>query len=113
MKIFEYHNISLAGKSVCILGRSNIVGKPLALLCINAGATVTSCNSQTKEIKNYTQKADIIIAATGQAHILTPDMVKNTACIIDVGFSFLDGKIVGDADTESFLQTGHMITPVP
>lgn len=94
MKIFEYYNISLSGKNICILGRSNIVGKPLAMLCINAGATLVSCNSRTPDISKYTKEADIVICATGQAHILTADMIQKSTTIIDVGFSVIDGEIL-------------------
>lgn len=113
MKIFEYYNISLKGKSVCILGRSNIVGKPLAMMCINAGATVTSCNSSTKDITVFTQTADIVICATWQAHMLRKDMVWAQGVIIDVGFSVIDEKIYGDAHTLELEKNGNFITPVP
>ncbi len=113
MKIFIHYDIPLSGKNVCILGRSNIVGKPLAVLCINAGATVTSCNSHTPDISQYTQSADIVICATGQAHMLQADMISPTCIVIDVGFSVIDGKILWDADTTPIHEQGNSITPVP
>jgi len=93
MKIFSYYNIELQGKKVVVLGRSNIVGKPVVNLLINAGATVTSCNSQTPDISEFTKNADIIISATGQAGIISANIVRKDTVIIDVGFSLVDGKI--------------------
>lgn len=93
MKILESTGISLLGQNICIIGRSNIVGKPLSLLCINAGATVTSCNSQTKDISFFTKQADIVICATGKAGLLRANMVQKDSIVIDVGFSIIDGKI--------------------
>lgn len=75
MKIFKHYKISLLGKNIKILGQSNIVGKPMVQLCINMGATVTSCNSKTKHLSEHTKHADIIISATGRAHLLTVDML--------------------------------------
>lgn len=113
MKIFEHYNISLSGKNVTVLGQSNIVGKPIAQLCINAWATVTSCNSKTKHLSEHTSHADIIISATWRAHLITPDMVRKDCIIIDVGFSVVDGKIYGDAKTQELIDNGNTITPVP
>lgn len=113
MEIFKEYNISVIWKKVVILGRSNIVGKPLALLCINAGATVISCNSHTPDVSLHTRTADIIICATGQPHILSADMISKNAVIIDVGFSVVDGKILGDAYFEEILAQWNDITPVP
>ena len=103
MKLFESYHISFIGKKVVILGRSNIVGKPLTILCINAGATVISCNSKTPDISLYTRSADIVICATGQSHILKAQMVSDTCVIIDVGFSVIDDTVYGDADTQKFI----------
>jgi len=113
MKIFEYYNINLLGKNIKILGQSNIVGKPMAQLCINAWATVTSCNSKTKNLAEHTKHADIIISATGRAHLLTADMVSPGATIIDVWFSVIDDIVYWDADYKNILSTGNAITPVP
>lgn len=112
MELLARSNIDVRGKSVTIIGRSNIVGKPLALLMINAGATVTICNSQTKDIGHYTLSADIVVVATGQPKLLTLDMVKPGTVVIDVGFSVVDGKISGDTDYEAIEPT-CLITPVP
>jgi len=113
MSIFTEYGISLSGKKVCIIGRSNIVGKPLALLCINAGATVTVCNSQTPSLEEFALWADIVICATGIPHLIKPNMTHKDTIIIDVGFSVVDGKIMGDADTQAFVGAGNSITPVP
>jgi methylenetetrahydrofolate dehydrogenase (NADP+)/methenyltetrahydrofolate cyclohydrolase len=113
MKLFESYHISFIGKKVVILGRSNIVGKPLTILCINAGATVISCNSKTPDISVYTKDADIVICATGQAHLLKADMTSPHTVIIDVWFSIQDEIIYGDADTQGFITQWNPITPVP
>lgn len=113
MKLFEEYKIPLSGKKVCIIGRSNIVGKPLALLCINAGASVSVCNSKTPKIEDFTLLADVIICATGIPHLLKPSQTQSSATIIDVGFSVIDGKIRWDADTNAFIEAGNSITPVP
>ncbi len=113
MHILASEHISLSGKKICIIGRSNIVGKPLAMLCINAGATVTSCNSQTPNLRDFTQNADIVICATGHAGLLQADMISKDTLVIDVGFSVVDGKIHGDAATQAIHEQGNRITPVP
>ncbi len=123
MEILKYYNIPLRGKKVVVLGRSNIVGKPIDLLLINAGATVTVCNSVTPDIKEYTRIADIVVCATGQPHLLTPEHVRPGTIIIDVGFKKVkveenaDEKekwiIYGDADTQALVAHGCPITPVP
>lgn len=94
IRILEYHKILLRGKNVTIIGRSNIVGKPLAIMFINAGATVTICNSQTKNLANKTREADIIVCAAGKPHLLTEDMVNPGSIIIDVGITKVDDRIV-------------------
>jgi methylenetetrahydrofolate dehydrogenase (NADP+)/methenyltetrahydrofolate cyclohydrolase len=113
MKIFEYYNIALSGKNIVVLGQSNIVGKPMAQMCINSGATVTSCNHLTPDITLYTQQADIIISATGHVGLITPSIVKSDTVIIDVWFSVIDGKIFWDAKYDELLAAGNSITPVP
>lgn len=113
MKLLAEYQIKLEGKDVTIVGRSNIVGKPLAGLFINAGSTVTVCNSKTKNLKEKTQNADIVVMAVGKAKLLTSDMVKDGAIIIDVGINrTLDG-IVGDVDYENVAPKCSYITPVP
>lgn len=113
MVLLEHYNIPISGKHVVILGRSNIVGKPIAQMCISEWATVTSCNSRTPDISRYTQNADIVICATGQKHILKAHMISDTCSVIDVGFSVVDGKIYGDAQTKEIMDNWNSITPVP
>ena len=114
MKMFEKGNVELAGKEAVVIGRSNIVGKPMALLLINAGATVTVCNSKTKDLKFHTARADILVAAVGKPYFVTADMVKPGAVVIDVGINRLpDGKLCGDVDFAGCLDVAGQITPVP
>ncbi len=114
MKMFEEYNIDLTGKNVVILGRSNIVGKPLIHCCLNRNATVTTCHSKTQNIEQITSKADVLISAIGKAHFVTEDIVKEGAVIIDVGINRLDnGEITGDVDFENVKEKASYITPVP
>lgn len=114
MKIFEHYNIELKGKNVCIVGRSNIVGKPMASLLINAGATVTICNSHTKGIIDKTKKASIVILATGQAKHFNRHYFSNGQIIVDVGINFDEnGKICGDADKEDIINNMDSVYLVP
>ena len=113
MKILEYYDIPLRAKKVVVIGRSNIVGKPLTNLLIHSGATVTSCNSSTPDISEFTSHADIIISAVWKPNLIQKEMVSKHATIIDVGFSVLDGKIYGDCDYEGLLAQWNSITPVP
>ncbi len=114
MKMFEEYNIDLAGKDVVILGRSNIVGKPLIQCCLQKNATVTVCHSKTKNLKEHTKRADIIISAIGQAKFVKADMIKDGAVVIDVGINRDEnGKITGDVDFESVEKKASYITPVP
>lgn len=114
MKMFEEYNIDLTGKNVVILGRSNIVGKPLIHCCLNKNATVTSCHSKTQNIAQKAKEADVLISAIGKANFVTADMVKDGAVVIDVGINRLDnGKITGDVDFESVKEKASYITPVP
>lgn len=114
MRMFEEHNIELSGKDVVVIGSSDIVGKPMASLLINKKATVTVCNSRTKDLKAHTSKADIVIIAVGVPFLLKADMVKDGAIVIDVGINRLDtGKLVGDADFEGLKNKCSFLTPVP
>lgn len=114
MKMFEEYNIDLTGKNVVILGRSNIVGKPLIHCCLNKNATVTSCHSKTQNIAQKAKEADVLISAIGKANFVTADMVKDGVVVIDVGINRLDnGKITGDVDFESVKEKASYITPVP
>lgn len=114
MRMFEEHNIELSGKNVVVIGSSDIVGKPMASLLINKKATVTVCNSRTKDLKSHTLRADIVIIAVGVPYLLKEDMVKDGAVVIDVGINRLDtGKLVGDADFEGLKNKCSFLTPVP
>ena len=114
MKMFEAYDIDLTGKNVTIIGRSNIVGKPLIQCCLNKNATVTVCHSKTKDLKQHTQNADIVIAAIGKSKFITSDMIKTGAVVIDVGINRGDdGKLTGDVDFENVKDKASYITPVP
>ena len=114
MRMFEEYGIALSGKNVVGIGSSDIVGKPMASLLINAKATVTVCNSRTKDLKAHTLAADIVVIAVGVPYLLKEDMVKDGAIVIDVGINRLDtGKLVGDADFEGLKNKCSHITPVP
>jgi methylenetetrahydrofolate dehydrogenase (NADP+)/methenyltetrahydrofolate cyclohydrolase len=114
VKMLEEYNIEIQGKNVVIIGRSNIVGKPLIQCMLQKNATVTVCHSKTENIKDITKNADILIAALGKAKFVTADMVKDGAVIIDVGINRNDeGKLVGDVDFENVEKKASYITPVP
>ncbi len=114
MKMFEKGNVDLTGKEAVVIGRSNIVGKPMAMLLINAGATVTVCHSKTKDLNFHTQRADIVVAAVGKPKFVKGNMIKPGAVVIDVGINRLpDGKLCGDVDYEDCLNKAGQITPVP
>ena len=114
LKLLNEYGIKLQGKNVVVVGRSNIVGKPLALLLTNHDATVTLAHSKTKDLKKITKNADILISATGHPKLITADMVKKGAVVIDVGITRqLDKKLVGDVDFEKVKNQASLITPVP
>ena len=114
MELLHKQNIDIKWKKVCVIGRSNIVWKPLTMLLINAGATVTSCNSHTTNLQSHTKNADIIISATGQTQLIWVDHLKdNTTVVIDVGFQYQWTKISGDCDFENIHANGNLVTPVP
>ena len=113
MEILKYYDISPAGKHAVIIGRSNIVGKPMALLLIQADATVTVCHSKTRDLVKYTRDADIVVAAIGRPKFVTADMVNSECIVIDVGINRSDGAIVGDCDYATLLDNCAAITPVP
>ena len=113
-KMLEEYNIPIQGKNVVILGRSNIVGKPLIQCMLQKNATVTVCHSKTENLKDITKNADILIAAIGKAKFVTEDMVKDNVVIIDVGINRTqEGKLVGDVDFENVKEKASYITPVP
>ena len=114
MKILEYYNIDVEGKNAVVLGRSNIVGKPMVQCLLSKHATVTVCHSRTKNLRNITLGADILVAAIGKPKYVKSDMVKEGVVIIDVGINRNEeGKICGDVDFENVLPKVSKITPVP
>ena len=114
MKMLEEYGIDPKGKSAVVLGRSNIVGKPMAMLLVNADATVTVCHSKTKDLKDVCAAADILVVAIGRAKFVTADMVKQGAVVIDVGMDRDEnGKLCGDVDYENVKEKASFITPVP
>lgn len=114
IKMLEAYNIPIEGAHAVIIGRSNIVGKPLAKCLLNKNATVTVCHSKTKNLKEITKQADILIAAIGKPKFVTEDMVKEGATVIDVGINRMDdGKLLGDTDFENIKEKVSYITPVP
>ena len=114
IKMLETYNVEIEGAHAVIIGRSNIVGKPLAQCLLNKNATVTICHSKTKNLKEITKQADILIAAIGKAKYVTKDMVKEGATVIDVGINRMDdGKLLGDTDFENIKNKVSYITPVP
>jgi len=114
LKMLSYYDIDLSGKEAVVIGRSNIVGKPAALMLLRKNATVTICHSRTADLAAHTRRADLVVAAVGRAGILTADMVKPGAVIVDVGMNRLEGrKVVGDVDYEGLLSVAGAITPVP
>jgi methylenetetrahydrofolate dehydrogenase (NADP+) / methenyltetrahydrofolate cyclohydrolase len=114
MKMLEQEGIAVEGKHAVVVGRSTIVGKPMALLLLNAGATVTICHSKTRDLAAMTRQADILVAAVGKARMIGADMVKPGAVVIDVGINRLpDGKLAGDVDYEAVSRVASHITPVP
>ncbi|MBT6296165.1 MAG: bifunctional methylenetetrahydrofolate dehydrogenase/methenyltetrahydrofolate cyclohydrolase FolD [Nitrospina sp.] len=113
IKLLDEYKIEIEGKNAVIIGRSNIVGKPVSFLLLERNATVTICHSRTKDLPSITRSADILIAAIGKPNFVSLDMVKNNAVVIDVGINRLDGKLVGDVDFASVSKQASLITPVP
>jgi len=115
MEMFDYHKIDLEGKNVVLINRSNLVGKPLYHLLLEKNATVITCHSRTKDIGEFCQSADIIITAVGDRtkFVLTPEMIKDEAIVIDVAISRFNDKLVGDCDYEKIIEKASFATPVP
>ena len=114
MEIFKEYNIDLKGKDVCVVGASNIVGKPMWALLLNAWASVDICHIETKDLASHTKRADIVIVGVGKPNLITADMVKEGVIVIDIGINRLDdGRLVGDVDFENVSKKASYITPVP
>lgn len=113
MEILDFYNINLEGKNVVVVGRSNIVGKPLIPQLLNKNATVTVCHSRTKNMSEILKRADVVIVAVGNINFLQKDMIKDDAIVIDVGTNYVNGKVVGDVDFENVKDKAFAITPVP
>lgn len=113
MELLHRYGVEPRGKRAVVIGRSNIVGRPMALLLLNADATVTICHSRTVNLAEECVRADILIAAIGKPNFVTADMVKEGAVVIDVGINRVDGKLVGDVDFAAVSQKASLITPVP
>jgi methylenetetrahydrofolate dehydrogenase (NADP+) / methenyltetrahydrofolate cyclohydrolase len=115
MEMFDYYGIELEGKNVVIINRSNLIGKPLYHMLLEKNATVITCHSKTKNLKEISQIADIIISGVGDRSkfVLTPDLIKEGAVVIDVAISRIDGKLTGDSDYEKIIEKASFATPVP
>ena len=114
MKLLEYYGITIEGRHAVVVGRSNIVGKPMALMLLEKGATVSICNSKTPDLASFTRQADIVVVAVGKSKVLSGDMIKPGAAVIDVGINRLpDGSLTGDVDFESVREVAGFLTPVP
>lgn len=113
MAILDDYGIELKGKRVVIVGRSNVVGKPLFQLCLNRHATVTVCHSRTVDLGAVTREADVVISATGKAHLIQKGMIRPGAVVIDVGINRENGKTIGDVDYDDLTDTAGAMTPVP
>lgn len=113
MEMLEYEGISVEGKKCVVIGRSNIVGKPMGMLLLHKNGTVTICHSRTRDLKEICRSADILVAAVGKAKFVTADMVKLGAVVIDVGMNRVDGKLCGDVDFDAVEGIASAITPVP
>lgn len=113
MEMIHSTGVSVSGKEAMVVGRSNIVGKPMAMLLLGENATVTMCHSRTANLAEHTRRADILVAAVGKPRMITADMVKPGAVVIDVGINRVDGKVVGDVDFDGVSEVASWITPVP
>lgn len=113
MEMLKYEGINPAGKTCVVIGRSNIVGKPMAMLLLHADGTVTVCHSKTENLKDICRTADILVAAVGKPGFVTADMVKDGAVVIDVGMNRVNGKLCGDVDFDNVKDKAFAITPVP
>lgn len=113
MEMLAYENINIEGKKCVVIGRSNIVGKPMGMLLLHKNGTVTVCHSKTEDLKEVCKSADILVAAVGRPNFVTADMVKEGAVVIDVGINRVGGKLIGDVDFQNVKEKCSAITPVP
>ena len=113
IKLLDHYEIDISGKHAVVLGRSNIVGKPVSMLLLQRNATITICHSRTKNLEEITRSADILVAAIGRANFVTENMVRKGAIVIDVGINRVDGKLTGDINFEPVSKKASYITPVP
>ncbi|MCL2863725.1 MAG: bifunctional methylenetetrahydrofolate dehydrogenase/methenyltetrahydrofolate cyclohydrolase [Methanimicrococcus sp.] len=113
IRLMEEYNVDIKGKNAVVVGRSNIVGKPMAAMLLNRSATVTVCHTSTKDLKSYTKEADILVAGTGVKHLITQDMVKEGAAVFDAGIVTDETGTYGDVDFENVIKKVSLITPVP
>lgn len=113
VELLRYYDISVSQKDICVIGKSNTVGKPLSVLLLNERATVSNCHTGTQNLEKYTSEADILISATGSIGLVTPQHVKKGAVVIDIGFNFKDNKAHGDVQYEEVAKIASAITPVP
>jgi len=113
IQLLDHYEVNIEGKHAVILGRSNIVGKPISLLLLERNATVTICHSKTQNLSAITKSADILIAAIGKPNFVTEDMIKDNTIVIDVGINRVDNKLIGDVDYQSVSKKASLITPVP
>ena len=113
IQLLDHYEVNIEGKHAVILGRSNIVGKPISLLLLERNATVTICHSKTQNLSAITKSADILIAAIGKPNFVTEDMIKDNTIVVDVGINRVDNKLIGDVDYQSVSKKASLITPVP
>lgn len=113
MELLNYYKIGIARQEITVIGKSNTVGKPLTVLLLNQGATVSNCHTATNDLKKYMRNADIVITATGDIGLVTKEHIKKGAVVIDVGFNFEGGKAYGDVAYEEVAEVAGKITPVP
>ena len=113
IKLLDHYEIDISGKHAVVLGRSNIVGKPVSMLLLQRNATITICHSRTKKLEEITRSADILVAAIGRANFVTENMVSKGTIVIDVGINRVDGKLTGDINFETVSKKASYITPVP
>jgi methylenetetrahydrofolate dehydrogenase (NADP+)/methenyltetrahydrofolate cyclohydrolase len=114
IRLLEYYDIPIRGQDVTMIGASNTVGKPMAIMLLNRGATVSVCHIDTKDVSSYSKKSDIVLVAVGKINLLKADMVKEGAVVVDIGINKNDdGKICGDSDFENLSKKCSAISPVP